>query len=86
MRDWLKGGLIGAGIGLVYFFIRLIIVFFKEPIARDILTGPVGSWFHLVFWGGVILGFIEWMVIGFVVGIIIGFVIQKMRNRTKSSF
>lgn len=72
MKNWLKGGLIGAVVWIALFLIWSI-GFFLHPW----LAGPSASeYFH-----DSLLVFFIWLIIFFIIGTIIGWIVNKIKSK-----
>ena len=83
MKTWLKGGLIGAGIGVIAWLSLAFSVFrtngwFWLSPACKIVTYGQGLGFCLFMWGH-----ISNILFGFIIGAIIGLIVQKIKSGKK---
>lgn len=87
MKTWLKGGLIGAGIGILIIIISLLtgvadfLYLIGEPsvyllsLLKISTTGPLAPLFGIV---------VNPLIIGFILGSIIGLIVGKNKSRRKN--
>ena len=95
MKAWLKGGLIGGILGVLYFIICILIENYLPAISiwHKILVIPVFPALiiltYIFFWTS-LQNYLNWIVtIGvfiqyFIIGAIIGLIVSKIKNRNQS--
>ena len=89
MKAWLKGGLIGIGVAVLFLIIDIIITRFVEFHLFSTLAGFLGIWIYQQFFIHVsdplksIIFFVPTFILYFVVGTIIGLIISKINSRNK---
>jgi len=89
MKTWIKGGLIGACLNVI--FVIFIFVRSSDPEGTSFALAYAGYPLSIILFGNgpdilwlyVVFGIIYWFIIGAIVGAIIGFITQKVKSRKK---
>lgn len=86
MKTWIKGGLWGAGIGLVGVLGYFLGKFFSLFIVLSYINIPNSFLISLLFLGKISLeifyiGILTAPVVYFLIGALVGFIIQKIKNK-----